>query len=192
MDSGRVIDRLCVHEDAVTCVSLSDDVLVTFVEDFFFLNIFYSPIFLSISLFLFFSASWDSTVRVWKCKDGGIDRNYLCYFELDDEVQRVVVAKDQRTAIGFYLIYFYYYSCFLILLLHFLVPFFFFYIYNSHVFSSSWSKRRIHVTFGPSIAEHCENNALPNRRYLRCVEKECVLYVLIFTIILTFPPSPFP
>ena len=58
---------------------------------------------LGVSIYLFFSscsASWDSTVRVWKCTNGGIDRNYVCYFELDDEVQRVVSAKDQRTAVG--------------------------------------------------------------------------------------------
>ena len=50
-------------------------------------------------------------MRVWKCKDEGIDRNYVCYFELDDEVQQVIAAKDQRTAIGFSFILFFLYFC---------------------------------------------------------------------------------
>jgi WD40 repeat protein len=69
MDYGRVIDSHYAHDDAISCMALRDDVLVT--------------------------GSWDATVKIWKCRPNGIEKVPLAAFvESDSEVKCIDISHD--------------------------------------------------------------------------------------------------
>jgi factor associated with neutral sphingomyelinase activation len=69
IDYGRVVDSHYAHDDAISCMALCDDVLV--------------------------SGSWDSTVKVWKCRPAGLEKVPLAAFvENEAEVKCVDINRD--------------------------------------------------------------------------------------------------
>eukprot|EP01104_Vermistella_antarctica_P008506 TRINITY_DN212_c0_g5_i5.p1 TRINITY_DN212_c0_g5~~TRINITY_DN212_c0_g5_i5.p1 ORF type:complete len:1247 (-),score=410.29 TRINITY_DN212_c0_g5_i5:2155-5895(-) len=66
IDYGRVLDNLCAHDDAVSCIDMTDDLLV--------------------------SGSWDSTIKVWQRRRSGLSKTpVLDLFDCETEVRTVAL-----------------------------------------------------------------------------------------------------
>jgi factor associated with neutral sphingomyelinase activation len=74
VDYGRVVDSVLAHDDALSCMDMSDDVLV--------------------------SGSWDSTLKVWKVLPSGIDKVAIADFVDNDSEINCVAIHSHLIASG--------------------------------------------------------------------------------------------
>lgn len=74
VDYGRVVDSALAHDDAISCMDLRDDILV--------------------------SGSWDSTLKVWKVLPSGIDKSPIADFVDNDSEINGVALHSHLTASG--------------------------------------------------------------------------------------------
>ncbi|KAH3744075.1 protein FAN [Pelomyxa schiedti] len=71
VDCGRVSDYLCAHDDAVSCLCMRGDVLL--------------------------SGSWDTSVKVWQCNNSSFHKSALHEFARNDSAVRCVSANAHAT-----------------------------------------------------------------------------------------------
>jgi len=75
VDYSRIIDTVYAHDDAVSCMHVNDDLLVT--------------------------GSWDATVRLWKATPTGIDPQQLAdLVDHESEVRCVQFTKDRNLVVS--------------------------------------------------------------------------------------------
>lgn len=75
VDYSRVVDTLYAHDDAVSSLCSHDDML--------------------------FTGSWDTTVKVWKCRSSGIDKApFADFLDHDSEVRCVDFSPSQNLVVS--------------------------------------------------------------------------------------------
>jgi factor associated with neutral sphingomyelinase activation len=75
LDQCRISDTLAAHDDAVSSLVIDKDILI--------------------------SGSWDSTVKVWKVKPAGIEKQFMVDFvEHESKVMSVDINKDKNMVIS--------------------------------------------------------------------------------------------